>query len=253
MTCRPGLVSVTFRQLTPEEVIAAAAAARLAAIEWGGDVHVPHGDLSAASRVAELTTAAGLKVAAYGSYYRLAHSDDAVPVVRTAAALGAETVRVWAGRRPSAEADAAYWAAVVADAQRLASLAADAGMSISFEYHRNTLTDTRASTARLLDALPGPAIRTLWQPQPERDREENLADLRAVLPRLTNLHVFAWTATGERRPLADGTADWQAYLAEAAAAPGERYALLEFVVGDDPARLAPDAATLAALIAAGRS
>jgi 3-dehydroshikimate dehydratase len=247
MTIQPGLVSITFRQLTPEEIVKLATAAGLKAIEWGGDVHVPHGDLSAAAHVRELTTSAGLAVAAYGSYYRLAHSDDAAAVVRTAAALGAPTVRVWAGRRGSADADDAYWSTVVADARHIAALAADSGLTVSFEYHRNTLTDTRASTARLLDLLPEPAIRTLWQPQPERDRAENLGDLRAVLPRLTNMHVFAWTATGERLPLADGRDDWAAYLG--AADTEDRYALLEFVVGDDPGRLATDAATLAALLA----
>jgi 3-dehydroshikimate dehydratase len=249
VSIHPGLVSITFRQLTPEEIVKLAAAAGLRAIEWGGDVHVPHGDLSTAARVAELTASAGLSVAAYGSYYRLAHSDDAAAVVGTAAALGAPTVRVWAGQRGSVDADDAYWSTVVADARRIAALAAEAGMTISFEYHRNTLTDTRASTARLLDLLPEPAIRTLWQPQPQRDRAENLGDLRAVLPRLTNMHVFAWTATGQRLPLADGRDDWSAYLG--AADTDDRYALLEFVAGDDPGRLPADAATLIGLTTMG--
>ena len=37
------LCSVTFRALTPEEVLELAARAELDAIEWGGDVHVPCG------------------------------------------------------------------------------------------------------------------------------------------------------------------------------------------------------------------
>lgn len=240
---RPGLVSVTFRQLAPPEVVEVAVAAGLEGIEWGGDIHVPHGDLSAAARVASLTASAGLSVAAYGSYYRLAESSDAEAVVRTASALGAPTIRVWAGRRGSADADDGYWHAVVADAERLLALATDHGMTVSFEYHRNTLTDTRASTAKLLDLLP--AARTLWQPRPERDQAENLGDLRAVLPRLTNIHVFTWTPAGERRPLAEGRADWLGYLTEAS---GDRYALLEFVAGDDPERLVTDAATLRELV-----
>jgi sugar phosphate isomerase/epimerase len=252
MGIRPGLVSITFRQLKPEEVVAAAASAGLSAIEWGGDIHVPHGDLAAAERVAALTAEAGLAVAAYGSYYRLAHSAaeglSAETVVRTAEALGAPTVRVWAGRTASADADDAHWSAVVDDARRIGELAAAAGMTVSFEYHRGTLTDTRASTARLLAALPEASIRTLWQPQPERSRAENVADLAAVLPRLSNVHVFTWTPTGERLPLADGQEDWVAYLSAAAAAPGDRYALIEFVVDDDPARLGVDAAALIAAL-----
>lgn len=252
MTIRPGLVSITFRRRNPEDVVAMAAAAGLVAIEWGGDVHVPHGNLIEAARVAQLTAKAGMAVAAYGSYYRLGHTADGGPsaetVVRTAGVLGAPTIRVWAGRRGSAAADERYWAGVVDDARRIGELAAVAGLTVSFEYHRDTLTDTRESAGRLLDVLPAPAIRTLWQPRPDRDRAENLGDLRAVLPRLTNLHVFAWTGQNERLPLSAGFDDWQAYLRTAATAPGNRYALLEFVADDDPAQLPADAATLHKLL-----
>ncbi len=41
---RAGLVSVTFRQLSPEEIVRVAREAGLTVIEWGGDVHVPPGD-----------------------------------------------------------------------------------------------------------------------------------------------------------------------------------------------------------------
>ena len=67
----PGLVSVTFRQLAPREIVQLAAAAGLRGIEWGGDIHVPHGDLQAARAVRDITAAAGLQVLAYGSYFRL--------------------------------------------------------------------------------------------------------------------------------------------------------------------------------------
>ncbi|MEL7086971.1 MAG: hypothetical protein AAGL98_00775 [Planctomycetota bacterium] len=64
----PGLVSVTFRKLTPTQICELAADAGLQGIEWGGDVHVPAGDVGAAKAVAALTRARGLAVAAYGSY-----------------------------------------------------------------------------------------------------------------------------------------------------------------------------------------
>ncbi|WP_431880317.1 sugar phosphate isomerase/epimerase family protein [Micromonospora marina] len=252
MNISPGLVSVTFRQLVPAEVVALARAAGLAGIEWGGDVHVPPGDDGTARRVADLTADAGLAVSGYGSYYRLGHSatEGLAPeaVVRTAGLLGAPVIRVWAGRRPSIEADDAYRAGVVEDARRVADLAGAAGLTVAFEYHRNTLTDTRDSTARLLDALVGLPVRTLWQPQPERDRAENLADLRAVLPHLADLHVFAWTPQRQRLPLRVQHADWTAYLAVAGSVPGRRYASLEFVVDDDPGLLPADAETLRQLL-----
>ena len=39
----PGLVSVTFRQLSPEDIIDITYASGLKAVEWGSDVHLPAG------------------------------------------------------------------------------------------------------------------------------------------------------------------------------------------------------------------
>jgi 3-dehydroshikimate dehydratase len=50
----PGLVSVTLRSLPPQEIIALAVKAGMKAIEWGGDVHVPPGDVAAASEIGRL-------------------------------------------------------------------------------------------------------------------------------------------------------------------------------------------------------
>ena len=48
---KTGLVSVTFRELASREIVALVANAGLDGIEWGGDVHVPHGELSTARQV----------------------------------------------------------------------------------------------------------------------------------------------------------------------------------------------------------
>src|SRR6185312_13188931 len=97
----PGLVSITFRALTPAEVIALARQAGLRGIEWGGDIHVPHGNGARAREVKEMTAEAGLTVAAYGSYYRAGQADSSGltfdAVLETALELGAPLIRVWAG------------------------------------------------------------------------------------------------------------------------------------------------------------
>src|SRR4051812_32305936 len=67
---RTGLCSVTLRRLAVPEVLAAAAAAGLECIEWGGDIHVPPGDSALARQVGAATADAGLQVASYGSYFR---------------------------------------------------------------------------------------------------------------------------------------------------------------------------------------
>ncbi|TLS49242.1 TIM barrel protein [Paenibacillus antri] len=244
---RTGLVSITFRSLTPARVAALAAEAGLEAIEWGGDIHVPHGDVAAAREVARLTREAGLAVAAYGSYYRLAagaeQAFDFDDVLSTALALGAPSIRVWAGDRGSDGADEAWRARATADARRIAEAAAREGVLVCLEYHARTLTDTCDSAIRLLREADHPNLRTLWQPEVGGSPERLLEELRRLAPWLEYVHAYHWEGR-ERHPFAEGEDVWRRYLNELSALPGDRFALLEFVAEDDPARLAEDAAAL---------
>ncbi len=61
---RSGLVSITCRKLTPQEVVSLCARAGVRGIEWGGDVHVPAGDVALAREVGALTAYRGRDVAA---------------------------------------------------------------------------------------------------------------------------------------------------------------------------------------------
>jgi 3-dehydroshikimate dehydratase len=149
----PGLVSITFRELPPREVIALAAAARLRTIEWGGDNHVPLHDFAHAKAVARLTREEGLSVAAYGSYYRLGQKEakgaSFEAVLETAVALGAPTIRVWAGTKGAKKTTPAERREIVHDALRVVSLAKALSITVSLEYHDGTLTDD-ADSVRLL-------------------------------------------------------------------------------------------------------
>ncbi|MBD3315040.1 MAG: sugar phosphate isomerase/epimerase, partial [Chitinivibrionales bacterium] len=71
----PGLVSITFRRLSPSRIVGCAHGAGLASVEWGGDIHAPPGDLARAREVGSMTREAGLAVAAYGSYYRVGENE----------------------------------------------------------------------------------------------------------------------------------------------------------------------------------
>lgn len=253
---RPGLVSITFRQLSPAAIAALVARAGGGGIEWGGDLHVPHGDLSAAEQVRTITADAGLAVAAYGSYYRAAVSEPDLAfdaVLETALALGAPVIRVWAGNQGSDAATPERRAAVGDDLGRIAAMAADAGVTVALEYHANTLTDTAASACRLLADVNHPNLLTCWQPPNNQHAAVCRESLQAVLPHLANLHVFVWhydTGRCVRKPLADGADRWQPYLELARTAPGERWALVEFVRGDDPDQYLADARALQQWLAA---
>ena len=249
----PGLVSITFRQLSVAEIIALVTQAGLAAVEWGGDIHAPHGDEAQARAIARMGADAGLRVAAYGSYYRVGHPETGPfeAVLASTAALGAPLIRVWAGRQGSGSADESYFQKIVADSRRIADLAQAEQIGIVFEFHGNTLTDTNAAAVRLLQALDHANVRSLWQPPRYAARASNLAGLEALRPWLENLHVFHWhQQSGERRPLAEGEDDWLDYLAQASCCGRARYALLEFVEDDAPEAFLRDAATLLQWLAA---
>jgi 3-dehydroshikimate dehydratase len=245
---RPGLVSITFRSLSPKHIIDLAARGGVEGIEWGGDVHVPHGNPVLAGELATMTKEAGLCSAAYGSYYRVGgeSADLFKRIIDISLALQTKIIRVWAGGLGSNEAGAADRQRVTKDALRISDLAAAAGLTIACEWHGGTLTDTAESARRLFADVSHPAFRTYWQPHRLMPVERCLKDLEAAKPRLVGLHVFQWNeATGDREPLADGQSAWQRYLASAAPSlPDGAFALLEFVKADDPNQFLLDAQTL---------
>lgn len=253
---RPGLVTVTFRQLSVEQIVEVAADAGLKVLEWGGDVHVPAGHIHRAREVAAVTRDAGLETVCYGSYYRVGHEGEGgqapfSAVAETAAALGAPCIRIWAGTRGSSEADEAYFSRVCSDALRVADMAARNGLRVAFEFHEGTINDTPDAARKLLSALPHPNVLSLWQPLLSLGCEEQDLSLRFILPRLAHLHVYQWVAGDpvDRRPLAEGSVAWRNRLTAMCRANRVPDALLEFVRGDDPKFLREDARVLADLLA----
>ena len=251
-----GLCSVTFRALTPAQVVNAAAGAGIGAIEWAGDVHVPPGDLAAAQLARELTEDVGLKVSSYGSY--ISPPDDGLDKFRealiTATALGADHIRLWPGTRGRDSSD--YTPSEVhAVAQTIAEMGRMAkveGITLGLEYHPQSLTDQTLSARRLIDAMDNDNVYLYWQPRPGLDAEEALVEIEIVGDAICHLHVFAWDKDRARYPLEAQANAWRRYVS--AVPEGRwskpRYAMLEFVAGDSLEQLAADAETLRKILPA---
>lgn len=255
---RPGLCSVTFRDLDIETVIAHAAAAGLECIEWAGDAHVPSGDTAAARRARELTEQAGLSVASYGSYLRFEGSDgeasaEGEGVLAAARELGAPRIRVWAGRTGSANVPAEDRDRTLRRLREFADHAAAQGIDVGLEFHAHTLTDEIGSTLRLLDEVDHDRVLSYWQPHQGTPATEALGTLRQVLPRTSTIHVFSWWPAHERHPLSERAELWQDVFALLAAEGSDHDALLEFIPEDDPSLLPQEAETLRRLITAGET
>ena len=248
----PGLCSVTFRTLPVTDVLALAHDAGIEGIEWGADVHAPPGDWARARSIATMSRAHGIAVASYGSYVEAgaAEPDAFAFVLETAVALGAPNIRVWAGRRgvPSTDVSPAERERCIDDLRAFADAAVGAGVTVSLEFHRETLTDSLASTLDLFIRADRANLFSYWQPRPGIPRGDAADELLALRPFLAHLHVFSWNERRERFPLADGAPFWQPLLDAVAtwrdARFQHRWAMLEFVRGDDPAAFAADAREL---------
>jgi sugar phosphate isomerase/epimerase len=258
-----GLVSVTFRSLPPAEVIRLARDAGLELIEWGGDVHVPPGDLKRAREVATLCREAGIGITAYGSYYRLGSSSGREEsgdeydtpagfeqILETAVELGAPRIRIWAGEKGSAETNCEERDRIAAEARNLAEQAAEYGITLCFEYHEESLTDTCESTQSLLYAADHPGVRTYWQPLVGSRVEENTATLNRLADKLEVIHVSQRDAEGRRLPFAEGLREWRQYLEAAAEKPGAAPVplMLEFLSEENAEQLREDAGRLQQLV-----
>jgi len=240
---RPGLCSVTFRQLAPERVIELTADAGLEVIEWGGDVHVPPGDPDRAAEVARMTTDAGLAVCSYGSYFRSGADEPLTPILDSAAALGADRTRIWAGRVDSADATPEQYAQIASRLRDATAEASERGITLALEFHRGTVADTPQAALRLIADVPG--LTTYWQPTVDAQDAVALAEYDALAAHVSAVHVFSWWPFDRRLRLDERQSLWHPLFAAAAASPAPpRDALIEFVPDDDPGLLASEAATL---------
>jgi sugar phosphate isomerase/epimerase len=244
---RIGLCSVTFRSLSPTDVVLAAADAGIHGIEWGADVHVPPGRTEVARDVAARCKESGIACPSYGSYLSAGRStiDEATLVLDTALVLGARNVRVWCPFGSPPGSDDGLFGRAAGSLDEWSALAAARDLTVSVEYHVDTFTETAASAKRLLDVAGRPSnLFTYWQPVTGRALPAEAATMH---PDVSHVHVFHWRTGGERRPLDEGGKTWPLLLATLGRPnrwTGERYAFLEFVRGDDPLQLVADAATL---------
>lgn len=259
---KPALNTVTLRSFAPEQIVSILKENRIEAVEWAGDVHVPPGDTGKAESVKALCEAERITAASYGSYYQcdqggqgdgpFQYNLGAEPALQTAKALGVSALRVWGGRKGSEAASAAYRDEVSGCLGDLCDQARSDGMTVHLEFHRNTLTDSAASTVALMEAVGRDNLYSYWQPRHGVSVAENIADIETLGSRLSHVHVFHWNLLGdgsiERRPLNEGIARWEAYFTAIDQFPGDRYAMLEFVRKDELGQLSEDAGVLRRLL-----
>ena len=239
---KSGLVSISFRGYTPEEILAAAAQAGLNCIEWGSDIHAPCCDTEKLQHIAQLQASYGIECCSYGTYFRLGVTplEELPDYIHAAKMLGTNILRLWCGTKAAEEYTPQEKVALFSQCRIAAAVAEAAGVVLCMECHIKSFTETVAGALELMETVASPAFRMYWQPNQFRSIEENLQYARALREYTSHIHVFQWKGK-ERFPLSNGIEEWKGYLSML---PGDHNLLLEFMPDDDIASLQTEAKSL---------
>lgn len=241
-----GLVSISFRKYSPEEICIAMQQAGLSHIEWGSDSHAPCDDPAQLKALVALQKKYGIRCSSYGTYFRLGITPlyELDRYITAATVLGTDVLRLWCGSKGSADYTATEQADLFAICREAAKIAEKRNVRLCMECHAGTFVDTKETALALMQSVNSPHFRMYWQPNHMRPMENNLAYATLLADYTENLHVFHWDAAG-RYPLAEGLADWRRYLQ---AFSGNHTLLLEFMPDDELSSLPAEAAALKTLV-----
>ena len=245
-----GLVSISFRKHTPEEILGAVKSAGLTCIEWGSDVHAPCRDTERLYEIARLQEAYGITCSSYGTYFRLGVTplEELSDYIAAAKILGTNILRLWGGTKKGADMTPEELACFTDTCRKAAAMAEEAGVILCLECHMLSITETPDYAVSLMEAVDSPHFRMYWQPFQWLDTEGSLAVARAVAPYAEHLHVFNWQPprmAPTKHPLAEAAEDWRRYLSVFTT---PRTLLLEFMPDDRIESLPAEAEALRRII-----
>lgn len=241
-----GLVSVSFRQLSAEEIFTLCRDCGLSYIEWGSDVHAPCGDREKLRHIARLQAEEGVQCSSYGAYFRVGtHPVDELPAyIEAARILGTDVLRLWCGTKDYEDMAEDERVHIIGEAKKAARVAEREGVTLCMECHNHTFTSCHEGALALMTAVDSLNFRMYWQPNQFKSFKDNLAAAHVLAPYTQNIHVFHWDVS-HRYPLDEGREVWAQYLSKF---DGTQTLLLEFMPDDAPASLRTEAETLRQLV-----
>lgn len=208
-----GLVSVSFRNHTPEEILQAMKNTDLQCIEWGSDIHAPCHDIPRLKYLASLQTEYNIRCCSYGTYFRLGETpiQELQAYIDAAKVLNTNILRLWCGSKSGKNMREAERDNLIYECRTAAEIARQNDVILCMECHRNTLTDDCRDGAALMEAVHSPHFRMYWQPFQWQSVEENVHNAKLIAPYTEHIHVFNWRED-EMLPLHEAIEDWRRYL-----------------------------------------
>lgn len=208
-----GLVSISFRSLSPEEIIREVKNAGLSCIEWGSDIHAPCDDTEKLKRIASLQNQYGISCCSYGTYFRLGVNDteELQKYIDAAKILGTDVLRLWCGDKSTGEYSEDEEKHLFGECKKASEIAEKNGVTLCLECHNGTYTELKEGAIKLMKEINSPALRMYWQPNQFTSSDENKRYARLLSSFTKNIHVFNWTST-DRFPLSQAVSLWKEYL-----------------------------------------
>lgn len=237
-----GLVSVSFRQHTPEEILHAVQKAGLSCIEWGSDVHAPWDDPERLRKIAGMQQKAGIQCVSYGTYFRLGETplSELEHYIRAAQILHTDILRLWCGTKSGKTMTETERLALLSLCRQAAAMAEENGVTLCMECHKKTFTENPEDAVWLMKSVNSPHFRMYWQPFQWQNAQENVENAKKIAPYARHIHVFNWKGD-QKLPLGEAVTQWRDYLREFTL---PRTLLLEFMPGGSLDELAKEADAL---------
>lgn len=241
-----GLVSISFRKHTPEEILNAVKEAGLSCVEWGSDIHAPCTDIKRLHEIAALQKEYGITCSSYGTYFRLGETPIAEldAYIRAAKILGTNILRLWCGNKSGKDMSDQERMDLLSACQSAAAVAQFHNVKLCMECHMRTFTEDPNDAVWLMKAVDSSCFRMYWQPFQWQDTRTNLENAKKISPYAEHIHVFQWKGD-QKLPLADGIQEWRDYLKEFSAS---RALLLEFMPDDQISSLSAEANALKTIL-----
>jgi len=225
-----GLVSVSFRKHSPQEILQAVKNAGLECIEWGSDIHAPADDINRLNEIVKLQKEYNIYCSSYGTYFKLGIDNlcELEKYIQAAKILGTNIIRLFCGDKSAEQYIGEEKASFLAQCKEAAKIAEKNDVIFCMECHNWSYTETAQGALELMKEVNSPAFRMYWQVNQFNSKQENLIYSSLLSPYCEHLHVFNWQGDN-RYPLADATEIWKKYLDNFS---GNKTLLLEFMPDD---------------------
>ena len=208
-----GLVSVSFRQHTPRQILEAMNEAQLSVIEWGSDIHGPYNDLQRLNELALMQKEYGIECSSYGTYFRLGQTpiSELEGYINAAKLLNTDILRLWCGVKSGADMTEREKNELFSVCLEANDIAKKNNVKLCMECHIRTFTENPSDVLWLMKAVNSPHFRMYWQPFQWQSEKENCVNAEMISPYAEHIHVFNWK--GEKTlPLSDAVDEWREYL-----------------------------------------